>query len=123
MSNLIPVVFFITMNKQYRLKKSFEIEKLVKKRISVGSSYFVIYYNISSDKRTRVAFSVSKKLGNAVERNHEKRVLREIIREVIDTIKELDILIVEKSKALDMSYEEKRIEIKRLIRKIVRKDK
>ena len=111
------------MNKQYRLKKSFEIEKLVKKRISVGSSYFVIYYNISSDKRTRVAFSVSKKLGNAVERNHEKRVLREIIREVIDTIKELDILIVEKSKALDMSYEEKKIEIKRLIRKIVRKDK
>ena len=111
------------MNKQYRLKKSFEIEKLVKKRISVGSSYFVIYYNISSDKRTRVAFSVSKKLGNAVERNHEKRVLREIIREVIDTIKELDILIVEKMKALNLSFVEKKIEITRLLNKILRKGK
>lgn len=110
------------MNKQYRLKKSFEIEKLVKKRISVGSSYFVIYYNISSNKKTRIAFSVSKKLGNAVERNYEKRVLREILRDVIDTINNLDMLIVEKNKALALSYDEKKIEIKRLIKKISRKE-
>ncbi len=106
------------MNKQYRLKKSFEIEKLVKKRISVGSSYFVIYYNVSSDKKTRIAFSVSKKLGNAVERNYEKRVLREICRGIIDTIYSLDILIVEKSRALDMSYDQKKGEIERLFKKI-----
>jgi ribonuclease P protein component len=109
------------MNKQYRLKKSFEIEKLVKKRISVGSSFFVIYYNISSDKKSRIAFSVSKKLGNAVKRNHEKRVLREILRDVIDTIDGLDILIVEKNKALALSYDEKRIELFKLIKKIIRK--
>ena len=109
------------MNKQYRLKKSFEIEKLVKKRISVGNAYFVIYYNISSNKKPRIAFSVSKKLGNAVERNHEKRVLREIFREKIDTIINLDILVVEKVKALDLSFEEKRFEIVRLMNRINKK--
>ena len=109
------------MNKQYRLKKSFEIEKLVKKRISVGNIYFAIYYNLSSNNTTRVAISVSKKLGNAVVRNKEKRILREIIRENIDTIKGLDILIVEKGKTLSLSFEEKRNEINKLINKIIRK--
>lgn len=109
------------MNKQYRLKKSFEIEKLVKKRTSVGNAYFVIYYNISSTQKTRIAFSVSKKLGNAVVRNYEKRVLREICRDIIKTIDNLDILIVEKSKAINLSFNEKQIEIVKLFKKIIRK--
>ena len=94
------------MNKQYRLKKSFEIEKLFKKRISVGNAYFVMYDNLSSIANTRVAISVSKKLGNAVIRNKEKRIIREIIRGNVDTIKGFDILIVEKRKALNLSFEE-----------------
>ena len=109
------------MNKQYRLKKSFEIEKLVKKRISVGNAYFVMYYNLSSNKNTRVAISVSKKLGNAVIRNKEKRIIREIIRENFDSINCLDILIVEKVKALSLSFEEKKMEIIKLVNKINRK--
>ena len=64
---------------------------------------------------------MSKKLGNAVKRNHEKRVLREILRDVIDTIDGLDILIVEKNKALALSYDEKKIELFKLIKKIIRK--
>ena len=106
------------MNKRYRLKKSFEIEKLVKKRISVGNSYFVIYYNLSSIENARVAISVSKKLGDAVVRNKEKRIIREIIRHELDTIKGLDILIVEKIKSLSLSYEQKKIEITKLLNKI-----
>lgn len=109
------------MNKQYRLKKTFEIEKLVKKRISVGSAYFVMYFNLSSTKSTRVAISVSKKLGNAVIRNKEKRIIREIVRNKLYLIKELDILIVQKYKAMDLSFIEKEKEIIRLINKIKRK--
>lgn len=111
------------MNKQYRLKESFEIEKLVKKKISVGSAYFVIYYNQSSDNKTKVAISVSKKIGNAVTRNKEKRIIREIIRDELDAINNYEILIVEKIKAKSLNFEEKKNEIKRLIKKITRKGK
>ena len=109
------------MNKKFRLKKTFEIEKLFKKRISVGNAYFVMYYNLSSNESTRVAISVSKKLGNAVIRNREKRIIREIIRGKLDTIKGLDILIVEKSKSLNLTFEEKMNEISILIKKMIRK--
>ena len=109
------------MNKKFRLKKTFEIEKLFKKRISVGNAYFVMYYNLSSNESTRVAISVSKKLGNAVIRNREKRIIREIIRGKLDTIKGLDILIVEKSKSLNLTFEEKKNEISILIKKMIRK--
>ena len=109
------------MNKKFRLKKTFEIEKLFKKRISVGNAYFVMYYNLSSKESTRVAISVSKKLGNAVIRNREKRIIREIIRGKLDTIKGLDILIVEKSKSLNLTFEEKKNEISILIKKMIRK--
>ena len=80
-----------------------------------------MYYNLSSNKNTRVAISVSKKLGNAVIRNKEKRIIREIIRENFDSINCLDILIVEKVKALSLSFEEKKMEIIKLVNKINRK--
>ena len=109
------------MNKQYRLKKTFEIEKLVKKRISVGNAYFVMYFNHSSTNSTRVAISVSKKLGNAVVRNKEKRIIREIVRKNLNLISSLDILIVQKYKAMELNFEEKEKEIIRLFNKIIRK--
>ncbi len=111
------------MNKQYRLKKSHEIEKLFKNKKSVGNIYYAMYFKKSSTNKTRVAISVSKKLGNAVTRNKEKRIIREIIRCYIDIINNLDILIVERKAALNLSFKEKDKEIINLINKINRKEK
>lgn len=119
--NAVLVVFYFIMNKQYRLKKSFEIEKLIKKRQCCGNSYFVIYYNCSSIGTTRVALSVSKKIGNAVTRNRQKRILREIIRHNKELINGLDILIVQKIKAVDLSMEQKQYELLKLFKQIKRK--
>lgn len=119
--NAILVVFYFIMNKQYRLKKTFEIEKLIKKRKSFGNSYFVIYYNCSSIGTTRVALSVSKKIGNAVTRNKQKRILREIVRKNIKDIDNLDILIVQKIKALDLSMNQKEYELLKIFNQIKRK--
>ena len=108
------------MNKKYRLKKNYDIEKLVKARLSVGNMYFVIYYGESEITTPRFAFSVSKKLGNAVVRNKEKRALREILRCNSSIVIDLDYLIIEKSKALSLSYQEKEKQITYLLRKIIK---
>lgn len=109
------------MNKQYRLKKSFEIERLIKKRKNVGNIYFVIYYNCSSIGTNRIAISVSKKIGNAVVRNNQKRIIREIIRKNINVINNLEMLIIQKGKALELDYIEKEKEILKLLKQIQRK--
>lgn len=109
------------MNKQYRLKKTFEIEKLFKKRQSVGNMYFAIYYDNISEDISKIAFSVSKKIGNAVVRNKEKRILREIMRNNLSKITGLKILIVERKEALKISFDQKQKEIIRLLEKINKK--
>ena len=63
------------MNKKYILKKSYDIEKLLKDKKSVGSKYYVIYYKFSESEIPQIAVSVSKRVGNAVTRVHYMRDL------------------------------------------------
>ena len=104
------------MNKKYSLKKSHDIEKLIKKKQSVGSKYYVIYYSFSDE--TQIAISISKKIGKAVIRNYNKRVIREIIRNNIVSFEGLTCLIVIKEKSTELNYTEKSVEILRLLNKI-----
>lgn len=111
------------MNKKYILTKSYDIEELLKKRNSVGSKYYVIYYIKTSSNEFEIAISASKKLGNAVIRNYNKRVTREIIREKIDLIKGFRMLLVIKPSSLLLSYEEKKKQVDYIIKKLINKEK
>lgn len=111
------------MNKSYRLKKNYEIEKVIQSKKSVGNIYYAIYYSESSTDKPKIAFSVSKKIGNAVVRNKEKRILREIIRNNISNLDILNYLIIAKNKSLQLSFEEKQKEICNLFNRISKKEK
>ena len=67
------------MKKENRIKKNEEIAKIVLSKQKVKSDYFFIYYQ-KNENITRVAVSVSKKIGNSVKRNHDKRIIRELVR-------------------------------------------
>ena len=109
------------MNKTYILKKSYEIEKLLKNKKSVGSKYYVIYYKAKETNDVHIAVSASKKLGDAVVRNYEKRVVKEILRSHLKKLKGLDMLFVIKNNSLNLKFYEKENQIKYLIKKIIGK--
>jgi len=96
------------MNRKYSLKKNHDIKELLQKKQSVGNKYYVIYYDYIEGKTPLIALSVSRKVGNAVERNYEKRVVREIIRPLLETIENYKML----------SYVEKEENINYLIKKM-----
>ena len=106
------------MNRKYSLKKNHDIKELLQKKQSVGNKYYVIYYDYIERKTPLIALSVSRKVGNAVERNYEKRVVREIIRPLLETIENYKMLIVIKDKSKELSYIEKEENINYLIKKM-----
>lgn len=70
-----------------RLSRSEDFARVYRAGRSVANRYLVLYYFDRSgselsggEARPRVGFSVSKRLGTAVDRNRAKRVLRETFR-------------------------------------------
>lgn len=105
------------MNRKYSLRKNKEIEQLVRYRISVGNKYYAIYYHVYNGE-PQIAFSVSKKNGNAVERNYQKRVVKEILRPVIKDLYGYKLLVVVKPLSKELSFDDKKNNILYLISKI-----
>ena len=94
------------MKKEYRVKKGSEIESIIKHRQSVGNKYFVVYTKKNHDQsHFRFAVSVPKKFGNAVLRNKMKRRVREIIAG-LDVVDVVDIFIVVKATANELSFQD-----------------
>jgi len=67
-----------------RLSRSEDFTRVYRSGRSVANKYLVLYYfersepgNADAPSGPRVGFSVSKRLGTAVERNRIKRILRE----------------------------------------------
>jgi len=95
------------MKKEYRIKKSQEIEMVMKKGFSKASPYFIVY-KCANPKHSnfRLAISVGKKLGNAVVRNKVKRRIRAICTKhtaVIDP--KFDYFIIARKGAADIDFQ------------------
>lgn len=109
------------MNRKYSLKKNKDIALVLKWKKVVSNAYYIIYYRPSLVSQIRFAFSVSKKIGNAVTRNYERRVMKEVIRPFLEGMKELDCLMVVKKEATKLTFHEKKQHILFLIEKLAKK--
>lgn len=108
------------MNRKYSLKKNHDIERLIKNKQSVGNKYYAIYYQYSEEKLPKVAISPSKKFKTAVRRNYEKRVVKEIIREQLGKLNNLQLLIIVKTKVDELDFEGRKKQIVHLTNKVLR---
>ncbi|MCK9471951.1 MAG: ribonuclease P protein component [Bacilli bacterium] len=108
------------MNRKYSLKKTYEIEKLLKKKLSVGNKYYAIYYQITNEELPKIAISVSKKFKTAVKKNYEKRTIKEIVRNHLESLGNIKMLIVAKISVGDLTFSEKEVQLAYLIKRILR---
>ena len=95
------------MKKDNRLRDNRDF-KVVYKR---GKNYWNRNFNMIVRKNnllvTRIGFSVTRKYGNAVERNKIKRQLKEIVRINFDKLGQgYDIVIIPKKNTKDMTYQQ-----------------
>lgn len=91
-----------------RLKKNKDFQVVFDKGKSFANRQFVIYVlKQPGQSYTRLGLSVSKKMGNAVMRNHIKRYVKEIFRELSDKL-ELgnDYIVISRLPVRTMSYQE-----------------
>lgn len=105
------------MKKIYRLKDSDKIGLIVKKRQKLSSEFYTVYYQYS--KETKIAVVAGKKIGDAVTRNYNKRVIREIVRPYIKEIKNIHAVIVTKEQIKNTDFKEKKINLEKLIIKLI----
>ncbi len=103
------------MKKENRIKKNEEIAKIVLNKQKVKSDYFFIYYQ-KNDESTRVAISVSKKIGNSVQRNHAKRIIRELIRPNLYEFKPSNLVVVVKKDLKNVNFDELKNEMFRCLK-------
>ena len=77
------------------LRKQSDFARVYKQGKSKGSRFAVILYRRNGLKYTRTAFVASKKVGNSVQRNRSRRLMRAAYRAVEPNVKKgYDIIFV-----------------------------
>ena len=89
------------------LKKNSDFQKVYMQGKSYANRYLVMYVLENHTEGNRLGISVSKKVGNSVIRHHLTRLIREsyILHEDMFN-NGLDIVVIARSTARDISYHE-----------------
>lgn len=106
------------MKKRYRIRKNARIQEIRRKGSSVSNRELVICVLQNGLPYSRFAFSVSTRIGNAVERNRIKRRLRESVRLRFDSIESgWDAVIIARRPIRDADFHQIDAACARLLRR------
>ena len=95
------------MEKKFRLRKNIEFKNIYKHGRNYWNRNFILYIRKNKLKETRVGFTISKKIGNAVTRNKIRRRMKDAYRLNFDNLKEgYDLIFIPKKHIVDIPYKE-----------------
>lgn len=95
------------MEKKFRIRKNVEFKKVYKHGKNYWNRNLILYVKKNDKKVTRVGYTITKKIGNAVTRNRLRRMMKEIYRLNFHNIKEgYDLVFIAKKKLVGISYKE-----------------
>ena len=109
----------VLMKKINIIKKEKEINEVIKTGKKYKNKYFIIYIKDNGLDRHRFCVCVSKKLGNAVTRNKNKRQVKDIIDKskiVFSNNKDYVIILNREINLID--FEEKKINLIDLLKQL-----
>ncbi len=91
----------------YPLKKNDDFRLVYSKGRSKANRFFIIYILKTGNDYNRIGVSVSKKVGNSVERHRIKRIVKESYRLHEKMFNSgLDIVVIARSGAADLEYKD-----------------
>jgi len=103
------------MERRYRLQKNRAFQYVYRKGHAVACRDLVLL--LAPGRETKVGFSVSKKVGDAVTRNRVKRRLRECFRPWLGDVKTGLYVLVARPSAAEAAFEDLRKDVRYLLKK------
>ena len=95
------------MKKEYRIKRESDFRDIMNERQSFANRNLVVYIRQKEQPHFRVGLSVGKKVGNAVTRNHVKRLLRLSLKQLSSEIKpNIEFVLIARPAIKQLSYED-----------------
>jgi ribonuclease P protein component len=93
------------MKKRFRIKKEQDFKLVFKKGKSYANRQFVVYLRDHPEvSHLRLGISVSKRLGNAVQRNKIKRRIRAFFQHHKGDLKAKEYVVIARNPVSDMDY-------------------
>ncbi len=97
----------VTLRREYSLRRNKEFKYVYKRGKSTGDRNLTLIYVITKTPHLKVGFSVSKKLGNSVQRNRLKRRIKEAFFSMLDGVMKNCLLVfIPKEAARELEYKD-----------------